>query len=62
MPYGNTPQTAPGVPGSFPLPAQGEEGNSFKNNAMHPSAAAGLALGPRANPMNAGHPAMAGKK
>lgn len=59
MGYGR--QTSPGVPGSFPLPNPGNAGNSYKANAMHPAAAAGR-LGPRANPLNGGRPALAGKK
>jgi hypothetical protein len=58
-------QTAPGVPGSFPLPNPGNAGMAFKENAMHPSATAGskaMALGPRANPANGGRPPLAGKK
>ncbi len=58
MAYGR--QTGPGVPGSFPLPNAGVPGTAFKANALHPAAAA--ALGPRANPLNGGRPAMAGKK
>jgi hypothetical protein len=57
-------QTAPGVPGSFPLPNPAEMGNAYKANALHPSAAAGRGalLGPRANPINGGRPALAGRK
>lgn len=58
MVYGQ--QTAPGIPGSFPLPNADAKGTAFKANAMHPSAAA--ALGPSANPMNAARPAMLGGK
>ena len=58
MAYGR--QTGPGVPGSFPLPNPGNTGSAYKANAMHPSAAA--AFGPRANPLNGGRPALAGKK
>lgn len=58
--YGGGVQTAPGVPGSFPLPNPGAAGNSYQANAIHPAAAA--ALGPRANPLNAGRPGMVGKK
>jgi hypothetical protein len=60
MAYGR--QTAPGVPGSFPLPNPGSAGTAYKANALHPSAAAGANLGPRANPLNGGRPPMAGKK
>jgi hypothetical protein len=60
MAYGR--QTAPGVPGSFPLPNPGNTGNAFRANALHPAAAAATRLGPRANPLNAGAPQMAGKK
>jgi hypothetical protein len=60
MNYGR--QTAPGVPGSFPLPNPGSPGTSFMANAVHPSAAAANKLGPRANPLNGGRPLMAGKK
>jgi hypothetical protein len=44
---GYSSQTAPGVPGSFPLPNAGNKGNAYKANAMHPSAMAGRA-GPQA--------------
>ncbi len=60
MAYGR--QTGPGVPGSFPLPNPGNTGNAYKANAMHPSAAAGMLYGPRANQLNGGRPATAGKK
>ncbi len=51
-----------GTPGSFPLPVKGENGSTFAANArMHPAALA-AATPSRQNPMNAGHPAMAGKK
>lgn len=50
----------PGIPGSFPLPNAGNQGNTFRANMkMHPAA---LATGPKSNPLNAGRPAMAGKK
>jgi hypothetical protein len=55
-------QTAPGVPGSFPLPNAGAAGTAYKANAVHPSAAAGTQLGPRANPLNAGRPPLLGGK
>ena len=38
MAYGR--QTAPGVPGSFPLPNPGNAGTTYTANAVHPSAAA----------------------
>ena len=60
MPYGR--QTAPGVPGSFPLPNPGNAGTTYTANAVHPSAAAATRLGPRANPLNAGRPPLAGGK
>jgi hypothetical protein len=60
MAYGR--QTAPGVPGSFPLPNSGSPGTAYQANALHPSAAAATNLGPRANPLNGGRPPMAGKK
>ena len=55
-------QTAPGVPGSFPLPNQGAAGNAYKVNAIHPAAAAGLGLGPSRNPVNGGRPGLMGVK
>jgi hypothetical protein len=55
-------QTAPGVPGSFPLPNPGEPGTAYAANAVHPSAAAATRLGARANPLNGGRPPLAGKK
>jgi len=60
MAYGR--QLAPGIPGSFPLPNPGAAGSAYKANAMHPSAAAGMGLGPRANPANGGRPDVAGKR
>ena len=52
-----------GVPASFPLPNPGNPGTAFTaNSRMHPAALAGLNTTPKTNPMNAGHPAMAGKK
>lgn len=60
MAYGR--QTGPGIPGSFPLPNPANTGNVFRANALHPSAAAGVGLGPRANPLNGGRAPMAGRK
>lgn len=53
-------QTAPGVPGSFPLPNSGNPGMVYKANALHPAATAGAS--PRVNPLNKGPIPMAGKK
>ena len=55
-------QTAPGVPGSFPLPNPGATGMAYKANAIHPAAAAALGKGPSQNPVNGGRPALAGRK
>jgi len=51
-------QTAPGVPGSFPLPIAGQAGNTYNANKLHPAAAAGLGRGLA----NGGRPAPGGKR
>jgi len=60
MAYGR--QTAPGVPGSVPLPNPGNVGTTYTANSIHPAAAAAAKFGPRANPFNAGRPPLAGGK
>lgn len=55
-------QTAPGVPGSAPLPNAGNPGTVYKANAMHPAAAAGMGLRPGQNPLNMRPGSMPGKR